>query len=283
MDLLSVKIIALIAIAAIAVAGGAIPLFSSKLKNSERFFSLGNAFAGGLFLGVGFIHLLPEGIEQLAPYTHFPLGVMAATIGFTVLLLLDRILFPSEQFVHQKELYTEPIYPYVLLSMLSLHSIVAGVALGIENHVSGALAMMLGIIFHKGPAAFALIVSAHAAGIERNKQTSILALFSIMTPVGIIIGFTTSFIIVPETKYYSMILGSFNAFAAGTFIYIAVLDIIDKELSSHQKQMNKYVNESVASQDYDLISMPYDDRYWKFLLIVAGIVFIALVSAWFHA
>ena len=136
MDIVTVKVFSFIAILAIAVVGGLIPLISAKSTNSERFFSLGNAFAGGLFLGVGFIHLLPEGIEMLSAYSEFPWGAVTATIGFAALLLLDRILFPEYQ-VNESlgKPGSETIYPYVLLAMLSIHSIVAGLRLGWRNRL----------------------------------------------------------------------------------------------------------------------------------------------------
>ena len=124
-DIVTVKAISFVAILAIAIVGGLIPLLSAKSTNSERFFSLGNAFAGGLFLGVGFIHLLPEGMEMLSAYSEFPWGAVTATAGFGVLLLLDRILFPEYQVSDSlRNSGTESIYPYVLLAMLSIHSIV---------------------------------------------------------------------------------------------------------------------------------------------------------------
>ncbi len=59
-ELLTFKLIAAAAIFAVAIIGGVIPLFAARYMGSQRFFSLGNAFAGGLFLGIGFIHLLPD-------------------------------------------------------------------------------------------------------------------------------------------------------------------------------------------------------------------------------
>lgn len=284
MDLLLLKIVFLAAILGIAILGGLIPLISARFKNSERFFSLGNAFAGGLFLGVGFIHLLPEGMEILSQYSDFPWGVIYATIGFTVLLLLDRILFPVDVFgTTNAKSVSEVVYPYVLLAMLSIHSIVAGIALGLEPHVAGLVAVFIGILFHKGPAAFALIVSTHASGLNISIQKKILIAFSIMTPIGIIIGISSGFLLEADYETYSLIQGTFNSLAAGTFIYIAVIDIIDKELTSHHIGMTKYIVSAVRGDEDVPMPILIDDRYWKFLLIILGIVFVALMMAWTHS
>ena len=284
MEIITLKVISLIAIFAIAIIGGLIPLISAKLGNSERFFSLGNAFAGGLFLGVGFIHLLPEGIQVLSAYSEFPWGSVAATVGFAVLLLLDRILFPEHK--NAKTLQgagSETIYPYVLLAMLSIHSIVAGIALGLEEQIAGSVAMLVGILFHKGPAAFALIVSAHSAGVARARQKSILAFFSVMTPLGIIFGIGSGVVFSSANDLHGIMQGAFNAFAAGTFIYIAVIDIIDKELRTHQLQTARYVVSAVVGEDDVPKPAHADDRYSKFVLIIVGIVLVAFISDWKHS
>ncbi len=108
-----------------------------------------------------------------------------------------------------------PFYAFVLLIVLSVHSTIAGMALGLQPEAAAALLVMLGILFHKGSAAFALIVTAHAAGNRALWQT--LALFSVMTPVGIVIGTVAGQVF--EGRTALVFEGSFNALAAGTFIY----------------------------------------------------------------
>lgn len=284
MDIVTVKVISFLAILAIAIVGGLIPLISAKYTNSERFFSLGNAFAGGLFLGVGFIHLLPEGIEMLSIYSEFPWGAVTATIGFAALLLIDRILFPESQVnASLSKSGTETIYPYVLLAMLSIHSIVAGIALGLEEQIAGAITLLIGIVFHKGPAAFALILSTHMAGIHRSRQQAFLAFFCVMTPLGIVLGASSSVLFAASSNVYGVMQGAFNAFAAGTFIYIAVIDIIDKELTTHQLELARYTVDAVTGEGDVPMPRRGDDRLGKFLLIVVGIVLVALISEWSHA
>ncbi len=43
-----------------AMAGGLAPLYVSRSPSSKRWLSLGNMFSGGIFLGGGLLHLLPE-------------------------------------------------------------------------------------------------------------------------------------------------------------------------------------------------------------------------------
>ena len=284
MDLISIKILSFFSILAIAIIGGSIPLWWAKWTESERFFSLGNAFAGGLFLGVGFMHLLPEGIEQLAHFSGFPLGTAVATAGFALLLLIDRVLFPENDLGEAiKEAGTRTFYPYVLLGMLSIHSIVAGVALGLEQHLAGAITLLVGILFHKGPAAFALILSARSGNVNPSRQRVFLGLFCLMTPLGILLGISGGSLFISEDRLYLLLQGIFNAFAAGTFIYIAVIDIIDKELTLHQLQIARYSVSAAVGNDDVAMPVPKRDRFLKFGLIVLGIVLVALISEWLHS
>ena len=73
MTLLILKTVAALSILAVGILGGIVPLLAARRQASQRFFSLGNALAGGIFLGVGFTHLLPEAEAMLAasPIIHW--------------------------------------------------------------------------------------------------------------------------------------------------------------------------------------------------------------------
>ena len=95
MDLLTIKVLSAFAIIAVGLIGGGIPIVAQRFENSRRFFSLGNAFAGGVFLGAGFIHLLPDGAEKLEAVSDYPLAGLLATMGLALLLLIDCRCNPS--------------------------------------------------------------------------------------------------------------------------------------------------------------------------------------------
>ena len=123
--MLALKIVAAVAILVVGVVGGIIPLLAAQHHASRRFFSLGNALAGGIFLGAGFIHLLPEAGEALEGVVAYPLAPLLAAVGVIVLLLIDRVLFETSHTsgAAQGSRTTQPIYPVVLLVALSFHSI----------------------------------------------------------------------------------------------------------------------------------------------------------------
>ena len=253
MSLLTIKVISALAIIAVGLVGGLIPIVAQRLEGGRRFFSLGNAFAGGVFLGAGFIHLLPDGVEKLRGVSDFPIAGLLATLGLALLLLIDRVIF-SHHDLEEGRRRDAATYAYVLTFILSVHSIIAGISLGLETHVSVSVVILLAILFHKGSAAFALMVGLHHAGVETTRQKGILGAFVLMTPLGLIAGTVASAAL--SGNVATLAEGGFDALAAGTFIYVAVLDILDEELAKGE------------------------DKISKFGLIVAGIVLMALLAMW---
>ena len=174
----------------------------------------------------------------------------------------------------------QSVYPYVLLALLSIHSIIAGITLGLESNVIGSFVILLGILCHKGSAAFALMVCIYEAGIRAGKQKSMLAIFAIMTPLGVIVGLLTAAVLGENEETAALIEGSFNAIAAGTFIYVAAVEIIDAEMSTREMRLAKYVLSALAGDDDVPMPVRDTDRLVKFLLIITGISLMALLSEW---
>jgi len=46
-----------------AMSGGLAPIKLGQVRGAKKYLSLGNMFAGGVFLGGGLLHLLPESNE----------------------------------------------------------------------------------------------------------------------------------------------------------------------------------------------------------------------------
>ncbi len=279
-SLLTLKIIAAVSIFAVGILGGLIPLLAARGQGSRRFFSLGNALAGGIFLGIGFTHLLPEAEELLADFTGYPLAPLLAAAGIALLLWIDRVHF--ESFAPAGECVPDgrrkPLYRTVMLAALSIHSVITGIALGLEPEVAASLLVMTGILAHKGSAAFALMVNAHAAGLHRSQLRVTLLIFVLMTPLGILFGTAASGLMQGEGA--ELAVGVFNALAAGTFIYVAIMDMIDAELKRGDDRSGRLA-ESGGDAAGDLAVPVRDaDRPLKFLLVLAGLASMAALGIW---
>ena len=275
--LIVIKIVATVAILAVAVVGGAIPVLMTRHEASHRFFSLGNSLSGGIFLGAGFIHLLPEAAESLEGVVEYPLAPLLAAVGVVLLLLIDRVVFQTQGSANQEQ-EKAPIYPLVLLVVLSIHSAIAGAALGLQSEAVTSLFVMVAILCHKGSAAFALIVSMVAIGADRRRLWTVLTVFAAMTPLGIVLGAVAYGLI--EGTAAVLLEAGFNALAAGTFIYVAILDVINAEMSSRDDRVAHFVRSAMIGED-DL-PMPVEDadRVIKFLLVIVGFASMAVLGIW---
>ncbi len=279
-SLLALKIIAGLSILAVGVLGGIIPLLAARLRASQRFFSLGNALAGGIFLGVGFTHLLPEAGEMLAEFTDYPLAPLLAAAGIAILLWIDRVYFESMGPAGGEESggQRRPLYPMVMLAALSIHSVITGIALGLEPEVAASLLVMTGILLHKGSASFALMVSAHAAGLNTSNLRLVLTVFVLMTPLGILFGTTVSSFM--EGENAELVEGVFNALAAGTFIYVAIMDVIGGEMGRIKDRMAHFVSSALMGSDDVDMPVRDRDRPLKFLLVLIGLGSMAVLGIW---
>jgi zinc transporter 1/2/3 len=112
-----------------------------------------------------------------------------------------------------------------VVAALSIHSFMAGVSLGAVEGARG-LGVLLAILSHKGLAAFALGSHLVSNRVQRCRFMVILFSFSCATPVGIIAGMKMTGWLDPVTS------GLITACVSGTFIFVSIVDILQKEMLS---------------------------------------------------
>jgi zinc transporter 1/2/3 len=234
------KLVALVLIFAVGLAGGLAALGAQRSERRELLFSLGSALAAGIFLGAGLIHLLPDGIEALSSYftaVNFPIGYLIATLGFLLVVYIEMVYMAGR---HDSVATQGPgVTAYALVVILSIHSVLAGAALGTEDTLVGSLVIFLAIIAHKGAAGFALGVEFQRAGFDRSKYLRLLLTFASMTPLGIVLGAGLDHLL--QDRHGRLFEGIFDCLAAGTFLYIAIIEIIGKEFATKTASELKFV------------------------------------------
>ena len=129
----------------------------------------------------------------------------------------------------------------ILLVVLSFHSILAGAALGAEDSAANSIVLLMAVVAHKGSAAFALTsgllrMPAGESGSARSVW-SLLFVFALMTPIGIILGTGLQEVLDGDAARVSEAV--FDAFAAATFVYVATLEIIGPEFRSNDRSGTK--------------------------------------------
>ncbi len=232
-------------IIATALVGGYLAFKIKKSKKSVLYFSLGNTFAAGIFLGAGLIHMLPDAAEGFSALlqSDFPFASFITALGFLLILFIEKSMSSSKENI-----------TYVLIFVLSIHSIIAGIALGSEIIMAQSIIIAIAILAHKGSAAFALGVNMIKSKLETRKIAKLIIIFSIMTPFGILIGVLLTHVLDGHAIKFSI--ATFDALAAGTFLYIAIMDIFNEEFKERT------------------------DIYLKLLFSILGLLLMALLAIW---
>ncbi|MBY6189133.1 ZIP family metal transporter [Microbulbifer agarilyticus] len=267
--MLTLKIASAVFIFACGIFGGMLPWWGQSEPKGKRWLGWGIAFSGGVLLSAGFIHLLADAntqFQKLWPHNDYPWAMLLASSSFLLVLFIEsvaprlgRVAIGTSITVQTPRMIeaikSSNTYPYLLLLTLSVHSILAGLAMGAQSSLSNFAVVFLAIIAHKICVGFALGASLHRIGMERNRARALVAGFAIMTPLGIVTGGLIADVLASHGKV--LFEAIFDAVAAGTFVYIATFDVIREEFLP-----------------------PPPDRMSKWLAAILGLVLMAVVAIW---
>jgi zinc and cadmium transporter len=205
--------------------GGTVPLF---IKPTHRRMQLTMSFIGGVMAGVAILDLLPEALV-LGETKRVMLWLLA---GFLAIFLLERFLPSHCHEVTEKEHHgcghEHKLTWFGAFVGLSLHSVLAGVALGAAWQAGGlpiALGVFLAIILHKPFDGLTLVAMMRIANVAKPKVLAANGVFAFGVPIGV--------------AFFYLGGGASNeavsaalAFSAGMFLCISLSDLLP-ELQFH--------------------------------------------------
>jgi zinc transporter 1/2/3 len=273
MSLVELKVIFSVLVFITGAFGVLFPWIMRFGTSTDRFMALGDTFAGGVLGGAGLVHLLSgggDGFRELAPGLNYPVAYMLAGAGFLLILLIETVIAAkpdsgesplqcgsrgaSHEVGFQSPRTEGHPYSFILLLVLSVHSIILGVALGTQRSLMTMSAVFIAIMAHKAMAGFALGISYQRIGTSLRQTAEVAAFFSSMTPLGILGG--TALDAMVSSGHRELFEALFNSIGAGTFLYIATLDIIRTEFE-----------------------IP-GDNWQKWLLFTLGFGIMAMLAVW---
>ena len=199
------------------------PFYRRIKNNTAGEFPIGEALACGVFLGAGLIHMLADANEQFqAIGIDYPMAFLLSGFTFLFLLLLEHIGTEVQHLHHHNNNSSnDSTKAIAILSvfMLSIHSLLAGTALGITSNIVDITVVFIAIIAHKWAASFALAIQINKTNLLLINKIILFAIFASMVPLGIFSGIHIAHV----TEHASLLLPTFNALASGTFLYIGTL------------------------------------------------------------
>ena len=96
------KIISILFLLLLSISFGFMPYFINFCRKSNKFLSLSNSFSAGIFLGLGFLHILPEAAEILHKKTEFPLAYVCCFLSYSLNLFVEKVAFSNSHEIFHK-------------------------------------------------------------------------------------------------------------------------------------------------------------------------------------
>ena len=177
------------------------------------------AFSGAFLLSITVFNFLPEVFNNNNDKT---IGLFIM-IGILLQIILEFFSKGAEHgHVHLSK--NESVFPWLLFISLSIHSVLEG--LPIEAHDN----LIYGIIIHKLPVAIILSTFFLASQLSRIKILFFLALFALMTPLGVLLS--------QETDIFKVYYTEISALVIGIFLHISTI-ILFESSEGHKFNLSK--------------------------------------------
>ena len=209
------------------VAFGYIPL--GLELSSDRLKQL-TAIGAGVLIGSAFLVIIPEGLETLEGLVEPSTIGLVILSGFVLMLLLE--IFGLPHAVHHDE--DKDLLGLSATIGLMVHAAADGLAVGasVSSSTETGLIVFVAIMLHKGPAAFGLSSFLKHIQTDDTKSKLYLFLFALSSPIVAVL----SFFALKDTSFATDDnIGLALMFSAGTFIYVATVDVLP-EVHSHEHE-----------------------------------------------
>lgn len=199
------------------------------------------SFVAGVLVGVALLHMLPHAVDGAYAEGVGLQGVfIATTIGFVVMFLLERFacFHHHEEGAHDACSHGEHRLSWVGAFIgLSLHTLIAGAALGASVAADSTGAMLAGfgtflaILLHKPFDALTITTLMQTDGASRTRSHVVNGLFALVIPLGVGLFFALDGgLNAPAFTAWAL------AFCAGTFLCIGCADLLPElQFHSHDR------------------------------------------------
>ncbi|KAK7371797.1 hypothetical protein VNO80_05162 [Phaseolus coccineus] len=267
------KIGAIVSILFASAVGVTLPLLSKifpALHPEKDFFFMVKAFAAGVILSTGFIHVLPDAFQKLTPpclcnhpWPDFSFAGFVAMLAAIGTLMVDSLatayfkkstLRNMDGVVDEEDLHnphathhdhshahasmpspsTNLLRHRVISQVLELgivvHSVIIGISLGASESPKTIRPLIAALTFHQFFEGMGLGGCISQARLKRRAVIIMALFFSLTTPVGIAIGMIISGGYDENEPRALIVEGVLNAASAGILIYMSLVDLLAPDL-----------------------------------------------------
>ena len=211
MKLLMVAVVVLISLVT-----GRAALYAASSNQDRPALGFGEAFAAGIFLGAGLIHMLGDAqgaFDRAAVAYPYAMVICGAVMLF--LLWVEHLANHAVE----TSASNARIVPTTAVLMLSIHSLLMGAAFGISTSVALTVVIFIAVLAHKGSASFALGLELGRSSFARASAWWLFLVFVVMFPLGSLLGESLS----SASQAHPLVEASIGSMAAGTFLFFGTL------------------------------------------------------------
>ncbi|KAG6591804.1 Zinc transporter 3, partial [Cucurbita argyrosperma subsp. sororia] len=244
---LKYKIVAIATILLAGILGVFIPLLGRALpalSPDKDIFFVVKAFAAGVILATGFIHVLPDAYENLTspklkenPWAKFPFTGLVSMVAAIATLMVDAGASSYFTRLNLNKAQPETDGDGEMHPACHAHGSakVVGSSTEILRHRVISQVLELGIVVHFG--------GCIAQAKLRTRAAVIMAVFfCLTTPIGIAIGIGVTNSYDEDSPKALIVEGILNAASAGILIYMALVDFLAADFMSLRMQSNASFN-----------------------------------------
>ncbi|XP_050233366.1 zinc transporter 3-like [Mercurialis annua] len=279
LEVFEYKICAITLILVASIIGVCLPIVGKMIStlrfNNNNVFFIIKGFAAGAILATGFIHILPDAFESLSSscigdnaWNHFPFPGFIAMLSAIATLMLDtcatsyytRSLFNKTHPLNsnddekndkigahdsviddyfQSQFFRHRVISPVLKLGILVHSVIIGISLGASQTLKTIKSLSVALVFHQCFEGIGFGGCIAQAKFKPRVVAIMTVLFSVTTPVGIIIGVFISNVYNENSRIALIVEGILNSASAGVLIYMALVDLLATDFVIPEIQRNR--------------------------------------------
>ncbi|CAI9267548.1 unnamed protein product [Lactuca saligna] len=268
---LKLKLVAIAAILVASMMGVTLPMLSRAipaLQPDKKLFVLVKAFASGVILATGYMHVLPDSFDCLTseclpenPWRKFPFTTFIAMLSAVLTLMVDSYAMswykkygPRNENLDPKisghfhgdgssgidsptsQLRRYRVVAQVLELGIVVHSVVIGLSMGASDNLCTIRPLVAALCFHQFFEGMGLGGCILQAEYERKMKAMMVFFFSVTTPFGIALGIGLSNVYRENSPAALMVVGILDAVSAGLLNYMALVDLLAADFMGKKLQ-----------------------------------------------
>nr|ADC35581.2 iron-regulated transporter [Amaranthus tricolor] len=253
---LPLKIIAIVSILITSMIGVCLPLFSRSipaLSPDRNLFVIVKAFAAGIILATGFMHVMPDSWNDLTspclphnPWRKFPFTPFIVMISAYATMMMDSFSTAYYQINdgdhngddETSSLLKERVIAQVLELGIVVHSVVIGLSMGSSDNPCTIKPLITATCFHQLFEGMGLGGCILQAEYGMKVKAIMVFFFSVTTPIGIVLGIVLQKVYNENSPTALIVIGVLNAVSAGLLIYMALVNLLASDFKGPKLQNN---------------------------------------------